>query len=102
MTKDFSPHIFEVCERIRALVNPHRIILFGHKTNIAGQTSSFKLCVITDEEDRQEVERKIYLEVDSEVPFDVVVYTVGEWKTMSAIKGSFANRVAQSGSVIYG
>jgi hypothetical protein len=28
---DFSPHILEVCERIRALVNPHRIILFGHK-----------------------------------------------------------------------
>ncbi len=91
-----------VRDRIMELVEPRKIILFGLKTLVSGETSSFKLCVVTDSEDRLAIEKMIYIEIDCEIPFDIVVYTTAEWNTLSVMKGTFANRISETGSVLYG
>lgn len=41
-----------------------------------------KLCVVIPEGDSEAAERRLYLEVESELPFDALVYTGGEWKEL--------------------
>lgn len=96
--------IQEVVSDITELIQPQKIILFSRKFNFSGETSSFKLCVITqgcDPGDRRAATQRIYLDVNCAVPFDIVVYNAKQWEDALANTASFAYRVNESGSVVY-
>lgn len=93
--------IQQIADEIAALVKPDKIIVFNAKSAAEGITS-FKLCVVLDTKEKGEAERRIYVNVDTPVPFDVILYTLEEWGELSRAHGSFANKVAQTGRVIYG
>ncbi len=92
----------EVVAKIANICDIKKMMVFSHKTNIAGELSSFKLCVICNCADKHRVEKDIYINVDSPLPFDVVVYTNEEWAKLTEQKDSFATKVDRTGCVVYG
>lgn len=91
-----------VCHRIVVLFAPKKVLLFSRKRDLDGATTSFKLCIIADTEDKTQIQKEIYLNVDCDVPFDVVLYTPDEWEELSADDATFAYRITKTGCVIYG
>jgi hypothetical protein len=53
-------------------------------------------------EEKAEAEKRIYLDIDSDIPFDVLVYTPREWESLMLQKHSFAKRITQEGTYVYG
>lgn len=97
-----EPNIMKITDEILDICNPKKIILFSKKYNLANELVSFKLCVIVpDNVDISELEAKIYLELDCENPFDVILYNISEWNNLSIENESFANRVMRNGVVLY-
>ncbi len=94
--------ISEVVNQITKLVEVEKIILFSKKTDLNGEVSSFKICVITYGNDVHEYEKAIYIDVESDIPFDIIVYSSESWKKYLSEESSFCNKVNSTGSVIYG
>lgn len=94
--------IKDVAQQIVNIAKVDKVILFSKKSDLNGNLSSFKVCVIVFDDKKDEAEKAIYLNVDSEVPFDALVFTKDEWETYKNEKDSFCNRVNKTGSVIYG
>lgn len=95
--------ISEASQRMRELIAPEKIILFNKKMGVGGKLLSFKVCIIIPNDgDKDEVERKIYVNTETDIPFDVVIYTVDEWDEMVNLPHSFASQINETGCVIYG
>lgn len=99
---ELNDSVKNVCSVINASFKPEKIILFNVKKSVSGDVRSFKICVIVETENRLDTERHIYLDIDSEIPFDVLVYTPEEWDSLLNEKSSFACRVIKEGTYIYG
>ncbi|WP_059005171.1 hypothetical protein [Bittarella massiliensis (ex Durand et al. 2017)] len=93
--------ILQVCAEVRRLARPEKVILFNRKLTLSGKTASFKLVVVADTADKRRLEKELYLAIDSPVPFDVVLYTPGEWAQLAGERGSFAAKVRRIGKVLY-
>ena len=94
--------ISEILENVLSICNPIKILLISKKYDASGQLSSFKLCVIVEDSvDLDEIESQIYLELDCENPFDVILYTLSEWEEICEENGSFANKIQKSGVLLY-
>jgi len=97
-----NPIITRLAEQILDYCSPLKIILFSKKNNLNDELASFKLCVIVpDGTDIVELETKLYLELDCENPFDVLLYNISEWENLSADEVSFAGKIARMGVVLY-
>ena len=94
--------IRNIIENIKKLIKPYWIILFHRKVDNRGQILSFKVCIIIDPADKIEVEKNIYKNIESEIPFDVILYTHEEWEQLSRKKNSFANKILKRGTIING
>lgn len=101
MTPDLNEDIKNVCEQIIRMIAPDKIILFSQKFNVKNEILSFKLCIILETHNKNEDEKRIYLQTDSDMPFDVVIYTPNEWLDHCESKGSFAHRLKYKGTVVY-
>lgn len=97
---EYDERIMKVCENIAELVHPVRIIIFNSKYALTGGLESFKLCVIVNESDCSRVEQKIYLNVECEVSFDVLVYNREHWDSLMNDTYSFAYRGIMNGGVV--
>lgn len=91
----------QMCHQLVASFHPQKIILFNKKVSTDGALSSFKLCVILDTDDVLATEQKIYLALDFDLPYDILVYTPAEWDKYSTDPDSFASHVNQKGMVLY-
>lgn len=80
---------------------PAKVILFSEKFKPSGVLSSVKLCVIIDDGDAIKVEHRLYVEVESELPFDVLVYTKEQWNRLLENNLSFAASIENTGRVLY-
>lgn len=96
----YDERIMKLCDEIAELVRPVRIILFREKKDPAGELHSFKLCVVTKESDCARIEQKIYLTLECEVSFDVLVYSLDQWNTGIQDPDSFAYRGILNGGVV--
>lgn len=99
---ELSDSISSVCEEIVNNFSPEKVILYNVKRNVTGEIRSFKICVIVETDNRLDTERHIYLDVDSDIPFDVLVYTPDEWDRLLKEKSSFAYRIINGGTYIHG
>lgn len=88
--------------QIVQLCQPEEIWLYNRKSDLAGKTTSFKLCIVTAEKDKHAVETGIYLALDCPVPYDVTVYTVEEWAEAGQNPHSFARSILTKGQKLYG
>jgi hypothetical protein len=96
----YDERITGLCERIAELVRPVRIIIFNEKHTPAGELVSFKLCVIVKENECARIEQKIYLTLECEVPYDVLVYNNERWKEAVMDPDTFASRGIMNGGVV--
>ena len=97
---EYDERITLLCEQIAALVRPVRIIIYSVKKTPAGDLVSFKLCVIVREPECDKIEQKIYLTLECEVPFDVLVYSLDQWNDSIEDPDSFAFRGILNGGVV--
>ena len=95
------PSILKICDEVVRLLKPQKIILFSVKDGTIGKPSSFKLGVIADVANTRAAESLVYLNVDSDIPFDILVYKNDEWNTLLQDPHSFASRIAEKGISIY-
>ena len=93
--------IRQVAQEIAALLNPARIYLYSQKLNCQGDLTSFKLCVVGDFADKHKAEQSLYREIDSHLPFDVLLYTIPEWEELSGCSHTFACRIQNTGTIVY-
>ncbi len=95
--KKTASEIYDIC-------SPINIILVSNKINTAGEIVSFKLAVIvTDQtESISELECSLYMKVDSEIPYDLVLYKVSEWDKLKTEIGTFAWKIYNTGAYLYG
>lgn len=98
---ELSPHVHCLVQAIASLCSPEQIYLFHVKVNLKNQVTSFKLCVIADTADKTKLEREIYLNLDCELPYDLVLYTPEEWGSFVKKPHSFASEINGKGVLIY-
>ena len=99
------PEIQAVADEIAELGKPIRIYLISHKTNHAtNQLASFKLALIVPDDTKSisELECYLYTAVDSDCPYDLVLYKESEWNPLSEDPRTFAWSIKEDGSVLYG
>lgn len=96
-----SEPVSKVVRSIIRLLSPIQIYLYNQRINSKNDTSSFKLCVVANVPDRFAAERDVYMDVDCEVPFDLLIYTPAEWEETTAQPNSFARKILETGMVVY-
>lgn len=92
-----------VVKKIVRYTSPEKIYLISHKVNISGDLTGFKLCIILadDSQSISETEYNLYMKIDSEIPFDLVLYKHSEWEELKDDIGSFAWKIFNTGTVVY-
>ncbi|MGI6404246.1 MAG: hypothetical protein ACOX0K_08605 [Oscillospiraceae bacterium] len=91
-----------VVQEIARLLSPRTIYLYNQKYNPKGEQTSFKLCVIAQVADKEQAERDIYRQVDCPIPFDILLYTPQEWERLTGDSSTFASRIQNEGTIVYG
>lgn len=82
--------------------NPLKVVLYGEKYRIATkQLKSIDVCIIITSGNKNDLLRRLYLEIEAEIPFQVQIYTLEEWEKSTQDKASYASVIAGRGRVIY-
>lgn len=83
--------------------NPKEIVLFGSLAKGTFRSNSdIDLCIIKDTDNKRDLITKIYTEIDCNVPYDIVVYTISEWEKFKNDKDTFVYSIIKNGVKIYG
>lgn len=93
-----AKRIAELCSSVR------KIILISYKTDNYNELTSFKFCLIVEDniESMPELECSLYMEIDSDIPFDLIFYSIPEWEELRGKEGTFAYKIDKTGAVLYG
>lgn len=95
--------ITRTAEEIKNICDPVSILLVSNKVNTDGELASFKLLVVVqNSEDINELECRLYMEIDCDIPFDLVLYRESEWEKFRNDIGTFAWKIHNTGAYIYG
>lgn len=89
-----------VCDSLKEKFSPEKIIIYNKRTNLSGKVTSFKVCLVIDAEDVLQCESKIYSTVESEIPFDVLIYTPSQWDEFSKKDDCFAQKIDRTGVIV--
>jgi len=91
-------------DEIRRICDPLSIILVSNKVNTEGDLVGIKLVVIVPDGDESvgELECRLYMQIDSDIPYDLVLYSQSEWEQFKNDIGSFAWKIHNTGAYIYG
>ena len=96
--------IQKTADSIAKLGKPLKIYLISHKTHHAtNELISFKLALIVrdDTPSISELECYLYTAVDCDYPYDLVLYKLSEWETLSQDPRTFAWSIRETGGVLY-
>lgn len=96
-----SDSINSVCKKIISEFSPKKLYLFSIKKSPTGEAKGFKLGLVIQTEDKADIEKQIYLNIESDIPYDLIVYTTEEWEKNISHSESFANRISQEGTCVY-
>ena len=93
-----------VADAIGSKYKPKGIVLISKKINNQNELTSFKIAVLVDDNisSVSELECKIYLDVDSEIPYDIVIYRISEWLYLKEDVSTFAYKIYSQGVWLYG
>ena len=95
--------ITSVAEQVVHLCEPEAIYLATQKQNIRGELTAFKLLIVVkDVKKVSDIEEKIYMNTDCEIPFDVIVYNLSVWEKLIDDYGTFAHKIFENGDKLYG
>lgn len=95
-----SPEIDAVCGQLESFLNISRMFIFGVKQKgEAMSVTDFDICLVLDfdEEKRNAITADIYRKTESEIPFDVFLYTPEQFERFSREPSSFVSRILRQG-----
>lgn len=99
---NFNKEIDYIKKQVIEKYNPKEIILFGSVAKgIFREHSDIDLCIIMDTMNKRELLTNMYIDIESNIPFDLVLYTIEEWKNCINDKSSFAYAIINTGVKIY-
>ncbi|MDL2273032.1 hypothetical protein LJC34_00540 [Oscillospiraceae bacterium OttesenSCG-928-G22] len=94
--------IRSIIEALIRIAEPDLVILHGSKANVAeGNVHGVSLCVICPCDNKRELLRRLYLSVESDISFDLLLYTPAEWHELTADTQSRASKILRNGTVLY-
>ncbi len=104
-------HLEQIVERLKD-TNPLKIILFGsHACDKAHKGSDIDLIVVLNTDDLprtfeekmkyQILVRKAILDINKEIPIDLIVYTRPMFEQFNNLGSMFSKEIATKGKVIY-
>ncbi|MCT8978553.1 nucleotidyltransferase domain-containing protein [Clostridium sp. CX1] len=64
--------------------------------------SDIDLCIIKNTNNKRHLLAEMYVEIESSIPFDLILYTEAEWDECVDDKNSFAYVINNTGVKIYG
>ena len=83
--------------------HPNKLLLFGSQAkNTAGRFSDINLCVVVEVTNTRKLLADMYLNIESDVPFDLLLYSPDEWERCIADQTSFAYQIVKKGVMLYG
>ena len=85
-----------ILAEIRRISNAERLVVYGVKRE-GERVRDVDVCVIADTADKDALAHRLYLEIDSDISFDVLIYTPQEWSALLADPQSYASRIAEKG-----
>lgn len=93
-----------VADEIGNKYNPESILLISKKVNNSNELTSFKIAVLVNDDisSISELECKIYLDIDSDIPYDIVIYKMSEWLYLKEDVSTFAYKIYSVGVWLYG
>ena len=95
--------INSIKEQIVSHYAPSKIVLFGSQAKgTATKKSDIDLCIIKDTDNKRDLLTEMYLNIESNKPFDLLLYTEDEWNQCVNDTTSFAYLINRKGTVIYG
>lgn len=96
--KELMQKLLDFCKEIR------KIYLISIKVNTSEELTSFKLGLIVDNsiKSTSELAASLYFNIDCELPFDFVIYRQEEFDELKDEVGTFAFKINNSGTVLYG
>lgn len=93
----------KIIRQIAKRYQPKSMILFGSLARgVIHENSDIDLCIVIDTENKRKLAADMYLQVESEVPFDLIIYTPEEWKKHISNTSSFAYHILKEGRVLNG
>lgn len=101
-TKVYDDIVNDIAEAVAKFASPSKIIEYSTKHDLQGNVTAFKLCVIGSTVDQNTLLRKVYDEIDSAIPFDLIFYTEEQFEALKQDSEAFANRVSKGGRLRYG
>lgn len=93
-----------VADTIGNKYEPKAIVLISRKRNNQDELTSFKIALLVSDDisSISELECKIYLDVDSDIPYDIVIYRASEWLYLKEDVSTFAYKIYSQGVWLYG
>ncbi len=89
-------------ESIVEMCDPSYIYLVSKKTNIKGEVTSLKLCIVVDDGISPKAEEKrLLIKIDTPLPVDFIVYNISDWNEYAQEDNTFAYRVENGGELLY-
>lgn len=96
--KELQQKLLDYCKNIQ------KIYLISVKVDTVGDLKSFKFGLIVDDDIKStsELAGDLYFNIDCELPFDLVIYTETEFNSLKDEEGTFAQKINDTGTVLYG
>jgi len=92
-----------ICDEIVRLCAPGLVILYGSKLDGAtGDLREVSMCVVVDGDDAEGIERALYMGIDSDLSYNLILYTRQQWIDLTADEQSYACKIMRKGTVLYG
>ena len=89
-------------DKIVKSADPEFIILFGQKNYIGSdKIREVNLCIVVSCTDCKKTVKRIYLEVESDIAFNIIVYTHEEWLRLKNDDTSYVASIIKKGVLIY-
>ncbi|MDR2855588.1 MAG: nucleotidyltransferase domain-containing protein [Methanomicrobiales archaeon] len=98
-----STELQKITQQFIVRYQPHKLLLFGsHAKDSARQDSDIDLCVIVEVTGKRILLTDMYLNIESDVPFDLLLYSPEEWEQCILDHTSFAYQIHKEGVLLYG
>ena len=99
----FDKEITDICDGLTRLFDVEKLIVFGVKRSESTKNiTDLDICVIADYDyNKNDFLKRAYLEIDSDIPFDIFLYTPTEWNNLIKKSESFASRIDRKGCIVY-
>lgn len=92
----------KILQGILQYCHPRKVLVYGEKYLLSSkQLKSIDICIVLAQADKPALLHKLYLNIASDIPFQLLLYTQEEWDKLTQDSASYASVIAGRGRVLY-